>query len=160
MLITDAKRLRTFDACHRIWQGIPGVACTRGGKVFVSFYSGGTTETYGNYAVVVKQETDGTFSEPIAAAYKSGDFRCFDSGLWIDPIGRLWFYWNVMPGEEVYASVCDDPDAEELVWGEEFYIGRGVMMNKPLVLTSGEWLFPIAFGVPNITIAIAVTTAS
>jgi hypothetical protein len=49
-----------------------------------------------------------------------------------------------MPGEEVMAVICDDPDAENLVWSKEFCIGRGIMMNKPTVLSTGEWLFPIA----------------
>jgi hypothetical protein len=75
---------------------------------------------------------------------KEGKYRCFDPVLWIDPLDRLWFIWNVMPSEACMAVICEDPDADELVWSEEFQIGRGIMMNKPLVLTSGEWLFPIA----------------
>lgn len=43
-----------------------------------------------------------------------------------------------------FSILCDDPDADVLVWSEAFYIGRGIMMNKPTVLSSGEWLFPIA----------------
>ncbi len=144
MLITDKKKLTQFYACHRIWQGIPGIARTKGGRTFISFYSGNIKETYGNFAVLLKSNSDAKFSEPIAVAKKEGNFRCFDPVLWIDPLDRLWFIWNVMPGEEVYASICENPDADELVWGEEFYIGRGVIMNKPTVLTSGEWLFPIA----------------
>lgn len=144
MLITNPDTLSQFDTCHRVWQGIPGIARTKGGRTFISFYSGETAETYGNFAVVLKSDTDTDFSEPIAAARKPGSFRCFDPVLWTDPLGRLWFIWNVMPGEEVYASICEDPDADTLMWSEEFYIGRGVMMNKPIVLTTGEWLFPIA----------------
>ena len=144
MLITDRKELERFDSCHRIWQGIPGIARTKKGRTFVSFYSGDVKETYGNYAFVIKSDNDVDFSESIAAAYKAGKYRCFDPVLWIDPLDRLWFIWNVMPGEAVMASICDDPDADTLVWGEEFLIGRGIMMNKPVVLSSGEWLFPIA----------------
>ena len=144
MLITNKATLQQFNSDHRVWQGIPGIARTKGGRTFISFYSGDVKETYGNFAILLKSNTDTDFGEPIAVAKKDGDFRCFDPVLWIDPLDRLWFIWNVMPGEEVYASICDDPDAEELVWGEEFCIGRGVMMNKPIVLTSGEWLFPIA----------------
>lgn len=144
MLITDKTSLKQFNSEHRVWQGIPGIARTKGGRTFISFYSGATSETYGNYAVLLKGNTDTAFGEPIAVAKKDGNFRCFDPVLWIDPLDRLWFIWNVMPGEEVYASICADPDADELVWGEEFYIGRGVMMNKPIVLTTGEWLFPIS----------------
>jgi len=144
MLITDFVKLRAFDSCHRVWQGIPGIARTAKGRTFISFYSGETAETYGNYAVLLKSDRDTDFSEPIAVARKEGNFRCFDPVLWIDPMNRLWFIWNVMPGEEVCAAICDDPDADVPQWSEPFCIGRGIMMNKPTVLKSGEWLFPIA----------------
>ena len=144
MLITDRSLLEKFDSRHRVWQGIPGIARTKKGRTFISFYSGETSETYGNYAVLLKSNTDNDFGEPIVAIKKEGKFRCFDPVLWIDPLDRLWFFWNVMPGEEVYAAICENPDADELIWGDEFYVGRGIMMNKPTVLSSGEWLFPIA----------------
>lgn len=150
MLITDKALLKRFRADHRVWQGIPGIARTKNGRTFISFYSGETAETYGNYAVLLKSDTNTDFREPIAIVKKDGKFRCFDPVLWMDPLDRLWFIWNVMPGEEVYASICENPDAEELVWSEEFYIGRGIMMNKPIVLSSGEWLFPIAVWKTNI----------
>lgn len=144
MLITDKEKLSQFYSCRRVWQGIPGIVRTKKGRTFVSFYSGKTAETFGNYAVIIKSDDDKNFSEPIAVAKKDGDFRCFDPVLWIDPLNRLWFFWNVMPGEEVFAVICENPDADELTWSKEIYIGRGVMMNKPTVLSSGEWLFPIA----------------
>lgn len=144
MLITNKEKLTQFYSYHRIWQGIPGIVHTKGGRTFISLYSGDVKETYGNFCVLLKSDSDTDFGEPIAAAKKDGNFRCFDPVLWLDPLDRLWFIWNVMPGEQVYAAICENPDADELVWGEEFYIGRGVMMNKPIVLSSGEWLFPIA----------------
>ena len=144
MLITDRSLLENFDSRHRVWQGIPGIARTKKGRTCISFYSGETSETFGNYAVLLKSDTNTDFGEPIVAIKKEGKFRCFDPVLWIDPLDRLWFFWNVMPGEEVYAAICENPDADELIWGEEFYVGRGIMMNKPTVLSSGEWLFPIA----------------
>lgn len=144
MLIVDPSALRAFSSDHRVWQGIPGIAHTKGGRTFVSFYSGNTKETYGNFAVVIKSEDGINYSEPIVAAFKEGQFRCFDPVLWIDPLDRLWFIWNVMPGEEVFASICEHPDGETLIWSEPVYIGRGIMMNKPTVLSTGEWLFPIA----------------
>lgn len=145
MLITDKSELNRFSSCYRVWQGIPSIVRTRGGRIYISFYSGGVTETYGNFAAVIKSDNDKAFGEPIVVAEKPNNYRCFDPVLWIDPLNRLWFIWNVMPGEEVYASICENPDANELKWSEEFYIGRGVMLNKPLVLSSGEWIFPIAF---------------
>ena len=144
MLITDKSALEGFYTSHRVWQGIPGIARTKGGRTFLSFYSGNVEENYGNFAAVIQSENDKDFSEPVLVAKKEGDFRCFDPVLWIDPLDRLWFVWNVMPGEQVFASICENPDADTLQWGEEFYVGRGIMMNKPTVLSSGEWLFPIA----------------
>lgn len=144
MLITDKNELSKYSSDKRVWQGIPGIERTKGGRTFITFYSGDTKETYGNFVVLTMSDDDVNFSEPIAVAHKLGSFRCFDPVLWIDPLDRLWFIWNVMPGEEVMAVICDDPDADKLIWGEEFQIGRGIMMNKPLVLSSGEWLFPIA----------------
>lgn len=144
MLITDKERLKGYAADRRVWQGIPGIARTKGGRTFISLYSGNTKETYGNFVGVIESRDGVQFGEPVAVAHKTGKFRCFDPVLWVDPLCRLWFIWNVMPGEQVMAAICDEPDAEELSWHEPVCIGRGIMMNKPTVLSTGEWLFPIA----------------
>lgn len=143
MLITEKKEIEKYSDPHRVWQGIPGIVHTKGGRTFVSLYSGDVKETYGNFAVLLMSNGHTDF-EHVAVVKKEGQFRVFDPVLWIDPMGRLWFIWNVMPGEQVMASVCDDPDAEVLQWSEPKEIGRGIMMNKPIVLSTGEWIFPIA----------------
>ena len=53
MLITDASKCKPFESLHRVWQGIPGIAHTKGGRTFVSFYSGDTKETVGYCATGV-----------------------------------------------------------------------------------------------------------
>ncbi len=143
MLITDKELLKHYTAEKRIWQGIPGIEVTKNGRIFVCFYSGGTKETLGNYCMLVKNDDGMNFSEPIAVTYFGEEHRCFDPCLWIDPLGRLWFTWSVQPDNGLYAVVCDNPDAGELVWGPEKFIGHDVMMNKPTVLSTGEWLFPV-----------------
>ena len=143
MLITDNIKLKKYTAENRLWQGIPGIEVTKNGRIFICFYSGELGESKGNYAMVIKSEDGKSFTEPIVVAEKDGG-RCYDPGLWIDPLGRLWFFWSAAPDHAVYASICDDPDAEILNWGKEFIIGRDVMMNKPTVLSTGEWLFPVA----------------
>jgi len=144
MLITDKTILARFNTENRLWQGIPGIEVTSGGRIFSTFYSGGTKEDLGNYSVLVMSDDGMNFSEPVAAAYAGESHRCYDQCLWIDPLGRLWFMWSRMPEHAVFAAVCNDPDADELIWSEEFEIGKDVMMNKPTVLSTGEWLFPIA----------------
>lgn len=144
MLITDPKRLQAFYSSQRIWQGIPSVEVTPKGRIFVTFYSGGTKEEIGNFAMVVISDDGGeSYSEPIAAAYLE-DHRCYDPCLWIDPLGRLWFTWSICPNDGLYAAICDDPDAGTLQWSQPFFVGNDIMMNKPIVLSSGEWLFPLA----------------
>lgn len=143
MLITDGKKLREYYSDRRLWQGIPGIEVTKNGRIFSAFYSGGCDEEVGNYVVLLKSDDGIDFGEPIAVAYKE-NARCFDECIWIDPLGRLWLIWSVMPDNGVYGVICDDPDADELVWGKEFFIGNDVMLNKPIVLSTGEWLFPIS----------------
>lgn len=149
MLITDREQLKNFTAGHRLWQGIPSIERTKAGRVFLTFYSGGVKEEIGNYSMLVVSEDGVHFSEPVAVAYQE-QYRCFDPCLWIDPLGRLWFTWAEMPDHSVHAVICSQPDADQLVWGAEFVIGCDVMMNKPIVLSTGEWLFPIAVWDKNV----------
>ncbi len=143
MLITNKKELQKFSSPYRIWQGIPGIEITKNGRIFSTFYSGGTTEQINNYVVLLKSDDGVNFGEPIAVAFRE-NYRCYDECIWIDPLGRLWFTWAVAPEHAVYAAICDNPDADELSWGEVRKIGKDVMMNKPTVLSTGEWLFPMA----------------
>ncbi|MBQ9115489.1 MAG: exo-alpha-sialidase, partial [Clostridia bacterium] len=145
MLITDESKMHEFADDRRVWQGIPGIVITASNRRFICFYSGRSGETFGNYALVMKSDGGDSFGKaPIAAAYSGERARCFDPVLWIDPLQRLWFIWNVQPSGEVWGAICEQPDADELKWSDEFRIGYGVMMNKPTVLSTGEWLFPIS----------------
>ena len=159
MLITHPEQLRQYRTAKRIWQGIPSVERTAKGRLFAAFYSGGITEQPGNFVVLIQSDDDGhTWSEPIAAVYHQETYRCYDQCLWIDPLGRLWLIWSVAPEHAVYAAICDDPDAETLTWGKEFYIASDVMLNKPTVLSTGEWLFPIAVWEKNVIVCTGTKT--
>lgn len=143
MLITDRKELEKYSTPYRLWQGIASIEVTKKGRIFMTFYSGGIKEEIGNFSVIIKSDDGVNFSEPLLVSLKEGG-RCYDPCLWIDPLERLWFTWAESPEPyRVCATVCDDPDADELVWCEPFEIGHDVMMNKPAVLSTGEWLFPI-----------------
>jgi len=143
LFITAKGKLKQYNTENRIWQGIPGIEITKKGRMFATFYSGGIKEALDNYVMLVLSDDGKNFSEPIAVAYEKGH-RCFDPCLWIDPLCRLWFTWSMIPDHGTYVAICDDPDAEELVWRDVIFVGHDVMMNKPTVLSTGEWLFPIA----------------
>ncbi len=156
MLIRDKEALKEYDSFHRLWQGIPSVAVTKHGRIFVTFYSGGMKEEIGNYCLLVMSDDGVHFSEPVAVAKTEGK-RCFDPNLWIDPEGKLWFTWAESPENGVFAAVASDPDGEipdgedfpagselGLRFSEPIKIGEDVMMNKPVVTKDGRYLFPIA----------------
>jgi len=142
MLITDKQELKKYTTEHRLWQGIPSIERTKKGRLFACFYSGGVMENFGNYVMLVRSDDEISFSEPIAVT-RVEKGRCFDPCIWIDPLDRLWLTWAVMPDHGVYGTICADPDADELQWSNVFLIGHDVMLNKPTVLSSGEWLFPL-----------------
>lgn len=146
MLYTLGDDLSRFYDVNRQWQGIPGIEITKNGRIFSTFYSGGKTEEPGNYCVILISDDDGkTFSEPICAAYDGETERCYDPCLWMDPLGRLWFIWaSTFPELGVYRSICENPDADTLHWSKPILFAHDVMLNKPTVLASGDWLFPCA----------------
>ncbi len=153
MLITEKNALKRFYTDQRLWQGIPALARSKNGRIFATFYSGKIKEEYGNYSVVITSNDDGaTWREPIAVAYNGDNSRCFDSNIWIDPYGRLWFFWNVMPDFKLYAAVCDNPDDETLVWKEPRVIANGIMINKPTAISRNDWLLPIAVWAKHIRV--------
>lgn len=143
MLTTDKQVLQSYTASKCLWLGVPGIEVTKRGRVFLSFCSGGKTEEIGNVVLLIRSEDGINFGDPIAVCVEE-QHRCFDSCLWIDPLGRLWLIWARYPDDGVYAAICEDPDAEEPVFGEEFKIGNSIMINKPTVLSTGEWAFPLA----------------
>ena len=145
MFVKDKEQLHIFYSKRRVWQGMPTIAVTRKGRIFSAFYSGGTSEGTENFVLLLKSDDQKDFGEPIAVCY-SPLGRCFDPCLWIDPLNRLWLFWSFQPTREegTYAVVCDNPDEDELCWSTPFFIGHNVMLNKPTVLSSGEWLFPIS----------------
>lgn len=145
MLITDKEILARHDSADRKWQGIPSIERTAKGRIFACWYSGGLTEQMGNYSLLVYSDDGGEhFTPPVAVADVGETGRAYDPTLWIDPLGRLWFFWSVMPNNRVEFVRCDDPDAEALVWSEVRTLGWDVMLNKPIVTKNGDWLFPCA----------------
>jgi hypothetical protein len=138
----------------RTWQGIPGVEHTPRGRVFVSWFSGGTKEPAPENSVLLAYSDDGgsTFTQPVVQAGPLGAARAFDPTLWRDPAGRLWYIFNRGDRDAgkhgVYARICEKPDARVPVWGEEFRVGfdeapLAFRMNKPTVLSTGEWVLPV-----------------
>jgi predicted neuraminidase len=153
LVLLAAVSLGIFGAdVARSWQGIPGVERTAKGRVFVAWYTGGVKEPSPLNTVVVTYGEGGKFGPVVEMAGPRAGSRAFDPTLWMDPGGRLWYIYNRGNAETaehgVYARICEKPDAGAPVWGPEFRVGFdeaafSFRMNKPVVLTTGEWVMPV-----------------
>ena len=75
--------------------------------------------------------------------------RTLVGNLWTDPAGRLWLFFDQSMGYfdgrgGVWATTCDDPDADAPTWSAPRRIWHGFTLNKPTFLNSGEWLLPVS----------------
>ena len=160
MLLTSRRDIDNLMRDNVRWLGIPAVERTKKGRLFAAWYTGADGEDFGNYVPLILSDDDGrTWSEPAATAWFGNEARAYDECLWIDPLGRLWFVYARQPEHAVWASVCDDPDAPELIWREPRIIGRDVMLNKPVVTSDGRWLFPVAVWREGLTAGISALTS-
>lgn len=144
-----------FSSQRREFQGIPSIAATSDSRVWATWYGGGKDEGASNYVIVVRSDDAGdTWSQPVVAISPGGNIRAFDPTIWCDPQGRLWLFWAqglstqehpVWDGRAgVWAIVCENPDAKELLWSEPRRISDGIMLNQPVVLFDGSWILPVS----------------
>ena len=148
----QATAERTTDP-DRTWQGIPGLECTAKGRVFSSWFTGGPKEPSPDNEVLLCWSDDAakTFTTPQVMGEPKDGTRCFDPTLWIDPKGRLWYVFNRgnkdTAQHDVWARICDAPDAQTPIFEAEFRVGFDApfafRMNKPTVLSTGEWIMPV-----------------
>lgn len=140
----------------RGFQGIPGIEITPRGRLWATWYTGGVTEGPQNFVVLVTSADRGTtWTEPVLVIDPPGPHvRAYDPAIWIDPRGRLWLYWSqcyspkdgtISDGVNGVWGICtDDPESPAPAWSTPVRLAHGVMMNKPFVLSTGEWGYPTA----------------
>lgn len=152
---------------YRAWQGCPTIARTNGGRLFAGWYTGGLFEPcIHNYNVLIQSDDNGeTWSAPIMAIYSDYEamHRNIDIQLWVDDKNRLWVMWTHSPYYEdstlstiktpfkcnyhkeftgVEALVCNNPDADELVWEKPRVVCGGFLRSKPIIRRNGDYVFP------------------
>jgi predicted neuraminidase len=141
-----------YGSDKRRFQGIPSIEVTKKGRLWALWYAGGPNEPGegpGNYVVAITSEDDGkSWSTPRVVIDPPDDIRAFDAVLWLDPLGRLWLFWAQSQGTYdgragVWFIRTDDPDQLKPRWTEPRRITNGIALNKPTVLTNGEWMLPI-----------------
>jgi len=140
---------KEYDSDARKYQGIPSIERAPGGRLWAAWYAGKIHEDQYNYVVAATSGDGGvTWSDLKLVIDPDGDGpkRAADPCLWLDPEGKLWLFWW-LNGDGLTATMAmttDNPDAENPVWSEPRALFPGVMLNKPIVTKSGEWLMPAA----------------
>jgi hypothetical protein len=144
-------------------QGVPAIERAANGRLWASWYAGPSprgVESSKSYVVLATSGDNGvTWSEQLLVRAQRF-VHTYDPCLWIDPRGRLWFFWAQSAGVQdgrmgVWAIVTENPGAVEPKWTEPRRIANGVMLNKPTALKNGDWLLCIGLwrdntNVPNV----------
>ena len=135
---------------NRAFTGIPSLAISRGGRLWATWYAGVTPgEDRNNYVVLSTSGDNGkTWKEVlIIDPDADGPRRTFDPELWIAPDGKLrWFCTDRLGKPEtdrLWMTELADPDSEQSAWAPPVCVANGVMMCKPIALSSGEWVLPV-----------------
>lgn len=140
-------------ATNRAFTGIPSLAVAPRGRLWATWYAGVTPgEDLNNYVVLATSADDGgTWQEVLTVDPDGGGpVRAFDPELWVSPDGRLFFFWAQMEKGRrdaelgVWCIETAAPDDPRPAWSPPRHLGDGVMMCKPIVLSSGEWVLPIS----------------
>jgi len=139
---------------NRAHVGISSLAVSPGGRLWATWYAGVTpSEDQNNYVILSTSADDGkTWKEVlIVDPDEGGPRRTFDPELWMAPDGTLRWSWTdrVMPYKNVKSDglwmlTLADPESEPPKNLTPVRIAKGVMMCKPIVLSTGEWALPVA----------------
>ncbi len=135
----------------RQFQGIPGIEQASDHRLWATWYGGGLSEDNGNYVLLTTSGDAGqTWSEVKIIVDPGDDVRAYDPCLWRDPNGRLWLFWaqgyegHTDDSAGVWCITTDNPQDENPQWSNPRRLCDGIMMNKPTVLSTGDWLLPSA----------------
>lgn len=130
-----------------------GIDRTPKGRIWACWVAGGDSPKA--FFVLATSDDDGeTWSKPRLVLDSHSkelpmDRSILVGNLWTDPLGRLWLIFDQSMDQfdgrgGDWASICENPDADQPKWSEPQRIWHGVTLNKPTVLSNGEWMLPIS----------------
>lgn len=126
-----------------------GVARTKGGRIFTSYFSCGehNDENTGNWLVVIASDDNGASFYNAFVIYppKYDTTRVFEGIPWIAPDGSLWFFYSQsyrrLDGREgVWCIRCENPDADKLEFSAPKRLADGIIPSPPVILKDGRWI--------------------
>ncbi len=150
--VMNTSPLPEFDYDQLDYGMTIGIERTPKGRLWAAWVAGGDNPDA--FMVAATSDDDGeTWSKPrlvINSQSKTIPIprSVIVGNLWTDPLGRLWFFFdqtmNHFDGRGgLWASICENPDDNEPRWSAPRRIWHGSMLNKPVVLSTGEWLLSV-----------------
>lgn len=142
-----------YDDAVRIGNMIIGIDRTPKGRLWSCWVGNGDSPN-GFFMLASSDDNGKTWSKPRVVIDptdppNSPQRRALVGNLWTDPLGRLWCFFDQSlgyfdgRGGDWYIR-CDDPDAAEPKWTEPVRFADGCTLNKPTVLSNGDWLLPVS----------------
>lgn len=137
-----------YSSSTRTFQMMPTIERTRNGRLWAAWTAGGFTEGPQNYIVLVTSTDDGgTWSSARLVIDPPGNVCAKDPTLWHDPRGRLWLFFSQSYGcwanslGGVWAIFTENADVNRPRWSASRRVFDGGSLLKPIVLSSGAWLW-------------------
>lgn len=133
------------------WCGVAGIEQTGADDLWVTYYEGGPKEPHpdNRVALVRSRDRGATWSEPVVVADPPGSVAAWDPGLWRDPVGGLWLFYNTADhdfGKVACTRVGARIDTKTGAVGEAKPLVPGVDcfgLNRPTLLPNGDWAMPM-----------------
>lgn len=159
MIIENPSSVEKYTSEKRQFTGIPSIAISPKGRMWAVWYAGTTPgEDANNYVVVATSGDKGnTWKEVLVIdPDDKGPVRAFDPEIWMAPDGKLWVFWAQATARAegtwsmikqgtlagVWTLKIKDPELAIPEYDAPSRLTDGVMMCKPIVLTTGEWVLP------------------
>lgn len=142
-----------YDDQVRVGNMILGLERTPQGRLWACWVGNGDSPN-GFFLLATSDDGGATWSKPRMVIDptdppQAPQRRALVGNLWTDPRGRLWCFFDQSLGYfdgrcgDWYIR-CDDPDAAEPTWTSPVRFADGCTLNKPTVLTNGDWLLPVS----------------
>jgi len=135
---------------------IIGIDRTPKGRLWSAWVGNGDSPN-GFFMLATSDDDGATWSQPrVVIDPQDGELngvryerRALVGNLWTDPLGRLWCFFDQSLGYfdgrcGDWFIRCDDPDAAEPQWTKPVRFADGCTLNKPTVLSNGDWLLPVS----------------
>lgn len=145
-----------YDAEKRPGNMIIGMDRTPKGRLWAAWVGNGDSPN-GFFMLATSDDDGKSWSKPkVVIDPQDGELngvkyerRALVGNLWTDPLGRLWCFFDQSLGYfdgrcGDWFIRCDDPDAAEPIWTKPVRFADGCTLNKPTVLSNGDWLLPVS----------------